>query len=530
MAAVSRRAFLLGAAATMGGALTACATPNEFPAELENITPANGSSPNRGGILYFGLSTDPANFDPHVSTGSASDYLRQLIYNGLLSYDENGDVVGDLAEEFDWSDELTYKVRIRKGVQFHDGSELTAKDVAFSFARMQDKATSASSAALLDQLAAVTAVGADTVEFRLKLHDVAFPFALAAPPSTIVSQAWIESGADPKTSAMGTGPFRFVERIPGVSITFTRFDDYFEPELPYLNGIVFQPMGDDYARVTALRSATVDMIDYVPATHVDVIRSNPQLKFASDKNFGFGFVGFVTSVKPFDDPRVRRAFAMGIDRSAVLDTAFLGHGEAMTGSLMPQAFADYAERLDNVVPYDPDQARSLLKQAGHEELATPMVTTSSYSVISRPAQAMLPSLRGSGVDVDLIQQEWLTFRSSVSTKAYPVHAWGTAPKFGDPAALGDFLSSTGTFAKNLDFADDKIDELLRQGRQTVDPARRSDYYYQAEKRALELMPMTYTVRREQGEAFHSYVQGYRHPPKGAWTAVSLRATWMEPRG
>lgn len=529
MAAVSRRALLLGAAATVGGALTGCASPNEFPTEMENITADAAGQPNRGGILYFGLSTDPANFDPHVSTGSASDYLRQLTYNGLLTYDGNGEVIGDLAEEFDWSDELTYKVRIRKSVQFHDGSVLTAKDVAFSFSRMQDKATAASSAPLLDQLDSVRAVGADTVEFRFKLHDVAFPFALAAPPSTVVSKAWIESGADTKTQTMGTGPFRFVERIPGVSITFTRFDNYFEPELPYLNGIVFQPMGDDYARVTALRSATVDMIDYVPATHVDVIRGNPQLKFASDKNFGFGFVGFVTTAKPFDDVKVRRAFAMGIDRSAVLDTAFLGHGQAMTGSLMPSAFADYAARLNDAVPYDPDQARFLLKQAGHQNLATPMVTTSSYSVISRPAQAMLPSLRAAGVDVELIQQEWLTFRSSVSTKAYPVHAWGTAPKFGDPAALGDFLSSTGTFSRNLGFADDQIDDLLRRGRQTTDPQQRNDIYYQAEKRALDLMPMTYTVRREQGEAFHRYVKGYQHPPKGAWTAVSLRRTWMEPR-
>lgn len=531
MAALTRRTFLFGGAAVLGSAaLTACANPNELPASMDAITQASGGKPNRGGILYFGLSTDPANFDPQVSTGTASDYLRQLTYNGLLTYDGNGVVIGDLAEEFGWSDPLTYKVRIRKDVQFHNGSTLTTTDVAFSFTRMMAKATAASSAPLLAQVASVKATDASTVEFRFKVHDVAFPFALAAPPSTIVSKAWIESGADSKTQVMGTGPFTFVERVPGVSITFARFDHYFVPELPYLNGMVFQPMGDDYARVTALRAATVDMIDYVPATHIDVIKNNPQLQFASDTNFGFGFVGFVTSRKPFDDVRVRRAFAMGIDRSAVLDTAFLGHGKAMTGSLMPQAFASYASKLDSTVPYDPDQARFLLKQAGHENMTTPMVTTSSYSVISLPAQAMLPSLRSAGVDINLIEQEWLTFRSSVSTNAYPVHAWGTAPKFGDPASLSDFLGTTGTFSKNLGFSDDRIDALLKQGRQTIDASVRSEIYFDVEKRALDLMPMTYTVRREQGEAHHTYVRGYQHPPKGAWSAVSLRATWMENRG
>jgi peptide/nickel transport system substrate-binding protein len=353
------------------------------------------------------------------------------------------------------------------------------------------------------------------------------PFALALPPTLIVSRRWIESGANPKTTVMGTGPFRFVERIPGVATTYERFDSYFEPDLPYLNGIVFQPMGDDYARVTALRAATVDMIDYVPATHVDVVTRNPQLQFASDKNFGFGYVGFDLAQKPFDDVRVRRAVAMSIDRDAVLDTAFLSHGAAIDGSLMTPDFAPYATQLAGSMPYDPDQARSLLKQAGAEGLRFPMVTTSSYSVIFRPAQAMLPSLRSTGLDVDLVQQEWLTFRQSVTDKNFPVHAWGTAPKFGDPASLSDILGSTGVLAKTFSFSDPETDRLLREGRKAQDPGLRMEIYADLERRALELVPLTYTVRREQGEAFHTYVKGYAHPPKGAWNGTALRRTWLE---
>src|SRR5690606_26852606 len=173
---------------------------------------------------------------------------------------------------------------------------------------------------------------------------------------------------------------------------------------------------DDYARVTALRTATVDMIDYVPATHVDVITANPRLRFASDNNFGFGFVGFVTSKPPFDDVRVRRAVALALNRPSVLDTALLGHGRPMDGALMPKAFGAYASELDGTMTYDPDQAKFLLKKAGQEGLTMPVVTTSTYSVISRPAQAMLAGLRKAGIDVRLTQQEWLTFRSSVEAK------------------------------------------------------------------------------------------------------------------
>ncbi|MEV1248261.1 ABC transporter substrate-binding protein [Nonomuraea sp. NPDC049750] len=527
MAVISRRTFLAGSAAALGTTtLAACGNPTTLPESMQVVRAGSGG-PSRGGILYFGLSTDPANLDPHLSTGSASDYLRQLAYNGLVQYNGAGEIVGDLAAEFGWADELTYKVKLRSGVTFHDGSPMTAEDVVFSFRRMMDKETAAASGPLLTQVTSVEAPDATTVTFTLKQPDVAFPFALAAPTSNVVSKKWIEAGANTKTQVMGTGPFRFVERIPGVSTTFVRFEHYFESGLPYLNGIVFQPMSDDYARVMALRTATVDMIDYVPATHVGVISENPRLRFASDKTFGFGFVGFVTSKRPFDDVRVRKAIAMSINRRSVLDTALLGHGRPMDGALMSETFAPYARGLDGTMPYDPEQARFLLKQAGQEGLTLPVVTTSSYSVIARPAQAMLPGLRAAGLNVNLTQQEWLTFRASVTDKVFPVHSWGTAPKFGDPASLGDFIGSTGTFAKYLDFADDKIDELLAQGRKTSEQSLRDEIYLDIEKRALELVPMTYTVRREQGEAHYTYVKGYEHPPKGAWTATALRRTWME---
>ncbi|WP_240929539.1 ABC transporter substrate-binding protein [Streptomyces coryli] len=483
--------------------------------------------PSRGGVLHFGLSTDPANLDPHVTTGAASDFLRQLTYNGLLQYDGDGEITGDLAADYGWSSRTTYKVKLRPGVRFHDGSRLTTQDVVFSFRRMMDKKTAATTGPLLDQVDAVEAEDATTVVFRMKQPDTTLPFVLAGPTANIVSQRWIESGVDPKTRVMGTGPFKFIERIPGVSTTLERFGDYFDPELPYLNGIVFQPMSDDYARVTALRTATVDMIDYVPATHVDVITKNPRLRFASDKTFGFGFVGFVTSKPPFDDVRVRKAIALSINRPSVLETALLGHGRPIDGALMSDAFAGYPAKLDNTLGYDPEQARFLLKKAGREGMTMPVVTTSTYSVISRPAQAMLPGIRAAGVDVRLTQQEWLTFRASVTAKSFPVHSWGTAPKFGDPSSLGDFLSSTGTFAVNTDFKDERIDRLLGEGRRARSRELRDEIYRDVEQRALELLPMTWTVRRQQGEAHYDYVKGYRHPPKGSWTGTTLRRIWME---
>lgn len=526
-----RRTLLRGGLAVGAfGALAGCANPTESTRISDTVTGGGGGEPTRGGVLRYGLSTDASNFEPHVSTGSASQTVKQLIYNSLLQYDAKGRIVGDLAEEFGYADDLTYEVKLHRGVTFHDGSELTPADVVYTFRRIMSSKTAATDANLYGDVVDVRAAGRDRVVFKLRQPNVVLPYALASGNSPVVSKRWIESGADTLTKTNGTGPFRLVERVPGVSITLQRFDRYFVPGLPRLNGIVFTPMEDDYARVSALRSAVVDFIDYVPATHLDVLAKARGTRLASDTTFGFGYLGFVMKRRPIDDIRVRQAFAYGIDRQAVLKTAFLGHGAPMTGGLIPPGMLGHDPGIDHRYGYDPDRARHLLKQAG---VSLPydltMVTTSSYSVIDRPAQGVLPSLRASGVDAKLNRQEWLTFRKTVEARTFPVHAWGTSITYGDPDALTNLVGSKSPQAQYEQFSDARVDSLLAQGRRERDRGKRADIYHAIEKRLLELLPWTYTVRRVQAEAMRDYVHGYAHPPTGAWTQTSLRSAWLERR-
>lgn len=513
-------------AVSLATVLAGCGSINQYPKSWDKLSGEGNGKPNRGGVLRYGLSTEPVNFEPHISTGAASDVTRQMIYNGLLAYDDNGEVVDDLAESHEWIDPTTFEATLRRGVRFHDGTELTPKDVVFSFERIMDPATSATAASLFTTVESVQASGMK-IRFKLNEPNNAFEHSLANPSSNVVSQRWVESGIDTKLNAMGTGPFKFKERIPGVSILVERFDDYFIPELPYLNAIEFIPMPDDYARVAALRTATVDIIDYVPATHVGVIKKNPNLRIYSDSTFGFGLVGFVTSDPVFGDKRVRQAVALGMDRDSMLQTAFLGQGEPRTGALMSPLVASYANELKNTVTYDPEQSRYLLKQAGREELDLNMVTTSSYSVIARPAEAMLPSLRETGLNPRLQRQEWLAFQETVKAKTFPCFVWGTAIKYGHPSALSEMVGAKSRWGQFMDFNDSKVEQLLSDARKQQDPSKATEMYLEVERRVLDEMPLTYTLRRIQGEASHTYVNGFAHPPKGAWTQASLRKVWLE---
>jgi peptide/nickel transport system substrate-binding protein len=399
--------------------------------------------------------------------------------------------------------------------------------VIFSYQRIMTPATAATNAPRLADVDKVEAGDGNVVRFRLKQPNATLPYVLADNSSTIISKKWIESGVDPKATMMGTGPFQFVERQPGVAINLKRNERYFLQNLPYLDAITFQPMADDNARVTALRSGSVDFIDYVPFTQMDVIRRSNDLVFKSDKVLGYNWLAFVHDAAPVNDLRVRQAFAYGLDRDKMAEVAFAGNGEAITGGVIPKGWVGHAPDLEGTFKPDFEKAKSLLQQAGQSNLTIDILSTSTYTVISRPAEAAQAELKQAGINGNLVMQEWLTFRQTVQAGTYPVHVWGSAPSFNDPDFLSEYVGSNGSFAKQIRFKDEQIDQLLAQGRQTVDEARRNQIYQDVQKRIVDTMPWIYLIRREQGEAMQKYVKGFTHLATGAWTQITLRETWLD---
>lgn len=521
---LTRRGLVTAGSVAAGGLLVprASASPRiTFPSPRM----AQDSEPVHGGELIFGLSTDPSNFEPHVSTGAASASVKQMVYSTLLLTDENEQLIGDLADEFGWVEENVYEVKIRQGVTFHDGSDLTVDDVVFSLKRIQDPDTAATNASFFAEVTDIAAVDESTVHITFNRPFAAFPLILANANTLIVSQAWMESGADPLTEMMGTGPFIFIERIPGVSLTVERNPNYFIAELPYLDSIVFQPMPDDTTRMTALRSNSVDFVDYVPYTQMDIIMDDPNFVFASDSSTGWGWIGFNHEADLANDQNVRQAIAHGMNRETMVTTAFAGHGSPITGGLIPEGMVGYSPDLEGTFNGDYDLARSLLDESGVNPLDIDMVSTSSYSVIQRPAEAAQAELQNADINVNLELQEWLTFRQTVADGTFPTHAWGTSFNYGDPDFLWNYMHSTGNSTQWFNFADDELDRLLEEGRFSTDEALRNEIYHDVQVRAAEVVPIIFTIRRTQGEAHSTRVKGYKHLT--TWSTITLREAWLE---
>lgn len=486
---------------------------------------AQDAEPKTGGELIFGLSTDPSNFEPHISTGAASASVKQMVYSTLLVTNPNEELEGDLAEEFGWIDGNIYEIKIRQGVTWHDGSDFTVDDVVFSLKRIQSPDTAATNASYFAEVTDIVAVDDTTVHIQFNRTFAAFPLILASANSLIISQAWLEGGADPLTEMMGTGPFKFVERVPGVSITVEKNPDYFLEGKPYLDSIIFQPMADDTTRMTALRSNSVDFVDYVPYTQMDVIMNDPNFTFASDSTSGWGWIGFNHESELGGNQSIRQAIAHGMNRETMVTTAFAGHGAPITGGLIPEGMIGFAPDLEGTFNGDYEKSKSLLDEAGMNPLDIDMVSTSSYSVIQRPAEAAQAELQNANINADLELQEWLTFRQTVADGTFSSHAWGTSFGYADPDFLWNYMHSTGNSSKWFRFANDEIDALLDEGRYSTDDALRDEIYQEVQTLAADVIPIIFTIRRTQGEAMASDVKGYTHLT--SWSTITLRETWLD---
>lgn len=524
-----RRLLQAGAGAALASGLVLPASVAASTGRLMTFPAARlqGAGPKRGGVLRYGLSTDPSNFEPHVSTGAASNAIKIMVYAQLMTYDNDANIIGNLAEEFGWADDTTYEVKLREGVTWHDGSPVTVDDVIFTFNRIKNPDTAATLAPRLADVETIEAGDGNVVRFLLSRPNVTLPYVLADHSSMIVSQAWIESGIDPKTTMMGCGPFRFTDWQPGIVVRLERNENYFVEGQPYLDGIDYQPMADDNARVTALRSGAVDFIDYVPYTQMTPLSQDPNFVFASDSVLGFGWLAFVHDMAPVDNLAVRQAFAYGMDREKMVQTAFSGHGAPITGGVIPEGWVGYSPDLEGTFAPDYERSKSLLKEAGFDTLDIDILSTSTYSVIARPAEAAQAELQQANINGTLQMQEWLTFRQTVADGTYPVHVWGSSPAFNDPDFLSEYVGSNGFFAKQIHFSDERFDPLLVEGRQTSEEGLRSEIYHDVQALIAEVLPWTYLIRRTQGEAHAADVQGYTHIAGGGWTQINLREVWLD---
>src|SRR6266851_890938 len=511
-------------AATQAAPAATQAAPAAKPTTAPVPTAASAAGqPKKGGILKVGLQADPTSLDTQKTSLTALFHVTEHIYSGLVRLKPDLTVEPDLAEKWDISaDGKTYTFTLRKGVKFHSGKPLVAADVKYTFERLVDKATASPNAGRLASVDSIATPDESTVVLMLKKADASFLTNLTAPETVIINKDAVDKYGDLTKNADGTGPFKFKEYVPNTRVVLERNADYFEAGQPYVDGIEMTIASDDTARTAAVKTGTVDFIEYAPLKDIPSLKTDTSLSLAGDQNTNIRFVGLNVTRKPYNDLKVRQAIALAVDREAVLGPAVFGFGTPTLEIFPPGYWAGLGTKPPNA---DIAKAKQMLADAGYPSgFNTTILSWSQYSFLSNAAVVFQGQLKQIGVSADINLEENAAFIKDYLDNNFDLTVSGTSG-YVDPNDIYFRNFGTGQPSNAVRYSNPKADELIAAGVATTDQAKRKQVYQQLQQLLLDEAPWINLYIAQQFEAMKTYVKGYTHIPTG--TNYTLKDVWLE---
>lgn len=490
--------------------------------------------------LHLGNGAEPQSLDPHLVAAFTDQRIILALFEGLCALDERtSQAIPAAAASWDVSpDGLTYTFHLRPGLQWSDGTPLTAGDFVFAWRRALDPAFAAEYAYLLYPLKNAAAFNAGTLTDPAQLGFVAtddhtLRLTLERPtpylPALTTSAIWFpvsaralaaHGAANDRANAwarpgtlVGNGPFTLTEWTPNARIKVTRNPHYWDAATVRLAAIYFYPTDDAAAEERSFRAGQLHVTNTLPATKLPAYRTENPAALRVDPFLQTIFLRFNTTRPPFDSPAVRRAFALAIDRPAIAHSV-LHDANAPAPYLTPPNCGGYTARA--TVPTDFAAARALLAQAGFPGgKGLPVIKLQVRNDSKQPGMAeVLQALwaRELGVRLEITMLEQKTWVQNQQTLDYMVSGGGWIGDFADPVTFLDLFVSNG--GNNwTGWHDAAYDELIARAAATADPAARLELFQQAEARLLEQAPIT--------PVFFGAANYLIHPSVHGWTPALL---------
>ena len=468
--------------------------------------------------LTLGVDQEIVGLDPNKVTAFSSFRRIDLLYNKLVTYDAGLRVVGDLAESWETPDARTYVFHLRKGVRFHDGTEMTSEDAAFTIQRILDPQTASPGRSYLEPVESVTAPDRYTVRLHLTYPLASLLSGLASGNAAIVEKAAVLRSGDLQKTEAGTGPFSLAEWVPDNFMRLSRNPNYFKRGLPKVDEVIFRVIPEQSSLLAGLRTRSLDVATISDGSVVKQALTDRSLVVEQSPSLNLRIFSFNTTRPPFTDARVRDAIAFAIDRQAIVNAAEFGLG-AVSGPI-PAPDTLWALPVGQFPEYhpDPDRARRMLQEAGAAGASFGIVASPTYEGGLAVAQVIQSQLRAVGLNPTIENIEWGTYINRWVKRDYDtmVELRGGDP---DPDRfLYRTFYSTGA-VNNFLFKDAAVDKLLERGRVHVDVAERQPIYHDLEKLLVRDAPAVFLYTPLETQVRQTSVKGFRLIPTGALNYV-----------
>ena len=460
--------------------------------------------------LITAQSGDVSKFDPHFSTSSNDIRVSFNLFDNLTSRHPDGKLYPGLATEWKLTQQTTWTFKLRSGVKFHNGDPLTSADVKFSIERTYDPNVKTMVATVLTTIDRVEAPDAGTVVIHTKKPDPLLPARLAFYAGQIVPKKYLESVGNDGFNAkpVGTGPVKFASWTKDDKLVLDANPDYWSGKVDF-DRLTMRPIPETAPRIAALLKGEVDAITQLPADQGERVAGNATTRVAGALYAGLYVLAVNSKRPPLDNPLVKQALSLAIDRAAIVKELWRGRGIVPSG---PIAKGD--NHFDASLPplaYNPSQARELLKKAGYKNEEIFIETTVAYvSNDKQMSEAIQGMWKDVGVNVKVEVIEFSVRAQKNREKSFKGVFWSDPTStLSDPDGMMWRLLGPG--GPQDYWRQARFDELGNNARFSVDEKFRGEAYKEMTKIFLENFPWLPVIQPYEDYGLQKYVEFTPNP-------------------
>ena len=461
------------------------------------------------GTLRIAVASNLNTLDPAKTKLGEEYILNFLIFSGLVEVDGAGSMKPDLAESWTVSeDQKTWTFKLRPGVKFHHGREVDAEDVKTSIERVMDRATGSTARVNFDVVDKIEVIDKSTIRFHLKIAYSGFAELFGDRQVRIVPRDRLDTIA---TQPIGTGPFKFKAYRPSDRVELEKNPDYFLSGQPKLDGAVLRIMPEAAAQVTALETGEIDLVWSLPLETLEQFTKNPNIQISSVPTSTWDGIIMNSSQKPFDDPRVRRAVLLSLDKKALLDVSLYRQGTA-THTMIPPSHPYFNSDLA-ITKQDIPGAKKLLAEAGYPNgFSTTLYLPSGRPTRERVGIASREFLAQIGIKVDLQRVPWDKFVKEIEGKA-AFFADGFFSRPTIDTSVYPWFHSGGSWNNQLwHYKNAEVDKVLDAARAARTEDERAKLYKKFQELVEADPPAAIAYVQNHINALRKNVKGFKSSP------------------
>lgn len=428
--------------------------------------------------LKIAFGGKPRGLDPHMSPEIVSGLLSQQIFNSLVDIDENGDIIPEIAESWEFLDEKTLVFNLKPQIKFHNGEELRASDVVFSINRMKTKPASM---VMVEPIQSAEVIEDYKVKINLNKAFSSILYNLAHPRTSILSEKNVnELNDDLSTSGIGTGPFKLISWGTGEEISLERFPEHFLGS-PNYEKLIIKVITENSARAMALEAGDINIAYSVAPVDLLNLKNNKNIEIISKPVVLTESITFNFENEKLKDKNLRKAIALAIDRRGIIEAIYNGLAIEANSSVSNVAFG-YSKNIPNF-PFDSEAAKKIV--AENNLLGTKLkITTNDNPTRVQVAQILQSNLREIGIELEIEVVAWATYLQDLGNGNFELKLGGWSGGTGDSDNILYPLyhtNSIGAPGNHGRYSNTELDKLIEKGRTTSNPEERKKSYEEAQQ-------------------------------------------------